>query len=208
MNVDAKTGIHVSLVDDDEAVRKSLTMLIQAQGLRVESYEDCQDFLKQDDILHCCCLILDVRLQGISGLQLQNQLNDTQFVPPIIFISGHADVPTAVRAMKYGAIDFLQKPFSEQILLDRMQNCIEIYYCNHRELIEQNTINARYSLLTIREKEVLNGICDGDSNKIIADKLRISVKTVEQHRSKVMEKMRAGSIVELVKIIERYKVIL
>jgi FixJ family two-component response regulator len=143
-----------------------------------------------------------VRLPGISGLQLQERLAERDYVPPIIFISGHADVPTAVHAMREGALDFLQKPFPEQLLLDRVGQAIDLSRTRHRDRLRSATISARYAQLTAREREVLEGILGGRPNKLIADGLGISVKTVEQHRARVMEKMRSKSLAELVQTVQ------
>jgi two-component system response regulator FixJ len=195
-------GIHVSVVDDDRAVRESLKLLIQMQGIDVRTYESCLEFLEEKDYLNCCCLVLDVRLPGISGLQLQKKLALMKNVPPIIFISGHADVPMAVQAMRDGAIDFLQKPFPEQILLDRIALAVESYSQQQHKRIQQATMEARFALLTGREKDVLQAVCAGSTNKQVADNLSISIKTVEQHRAKMMEKLRVNSVAELVQLIE------
>jgi len=192
----------ICVVDDDAVVRESLKLLIEMQGVTVLDYGNCQDFLADQRAMDCACLVLDVRLPGISGLQLQERLRERTDVPPIIFISGHADVPTAVQAMRAGALDFLQKPFPEQILLDRIEQAIELAAEKRRNQLRRATLSARMALLTAREQDVLNCMLAGRSNKLIADELAISVKTVEQHRAKVMEKMRANSVAELVQAVE------
>jgi len=192
----------ICVVDDDAVVRESLKLLIEMQGVKVLDYGNCQDFLADQRAMDCACLVLDVRLPGISGLQLQERLRERTDVPPIIFISGHADVPTAVQAMRAGALDFLQKPFPEQILLDRIEQAIELAAEKRRNQLRRATLSARMALLTAREQDVLNCMLAGRSNKLIADELAISVKTVEQHRAKVMEKMRANSVAELVQAVE------
>lgn len=202
MRVIDRSAITVCVVDDDDVVRESLKLLLEIQGVRVLSYASCLDFLVDDIAAQCACLILDVRLPGISGIQLQEKLAQREQTPPIIFISGHADVPTAVQAMRAGAIDFLQKPFPEQILLDRVEQAIEISQQRQRDLVRKSTLDARLAMLTTRERDVLDGMIAGLVNKSIADKLAISVKTVEQHRAKVMEKMRMGSLAELVQAME------
>lgn len=195
----------VCVIDDDTVVRESLKLLIETQGVSVRDYANCQDFLADEAARGCACLILDVRLPGLSGLQLQERLAARDEIPPIIFISGHADVPTAVHAMRAGALDFLQKPFPEQMLLDRIEQAIELSERQRRDRITRATIEARMAQLTARERDVLECILTGRANKLIADDLAISVKTVEQHRAKVMEKMRANSVAELVQAIERLK---
>lgn len=198
-----KLGIHVAVVDDDAAVRTSLKLLIEYQSIAVRTYENCQLFLAEKDFLDCCCLVLDVRLPGISGLQLQQKLAERDYVPPIIFISGHADVPMAVQAMRAGAIDFLQKPFPEQILIDRINQSVEMFSETIRKRIQNATVEARFSLLSGRENEILQRICGGTTNKKIAIDLGISIKTVEQHRAKVMEKLRVKSLAELIQLVEQ-----
>ncbi len=197
-----RTSTVICVVDDDAVVRESLKLLIEMQGVTVLDYGNCQDFLADERAMDCACLVLDVRLPGISGLQLQERLRERTDVPPIIFISGHADVPTAVQAMRAGALDFLQKPFPEQILLDRIEQAIELAAEKRRNQLRRATLSARMALLTAREHDVLNCMLAGRSNKLIADELAISVKTVEQHRAKVMEKMRANSVAELVQAVE------
>lgn len=192
----------VCVIDDDAVVRESLKLLIEMQGLTVRDYANCPDFLADPAALQSVCLVLDVRLPGISGIQLQERLRQRGDVPPIIFISGHADVPTAVQAMRAGALDFLQKPFPEQILLDRIEQAIELSAQRRQDRVRRATISARMAQLTGRECDVLECMLTGLANKLIADKLAISVKTVEQHRAKVMEKMRATSLAELLQSVE------
>ena len=193
----------VCVVDDDEAVRESLRLLIETQGVEVRAYSTCHAFLSDPDSSRCACLVLDVRLPGgMSGLQLQQRLQEKGGEPPIIFISGHADVPMAVQAMRAGAVDFLQKPFPEQALLDRIEQALESYAERQQRRIVKSTLEARYAQLTARERDVLECILKGDVNKQIGERLGISVKTVEQHRARVMEKMRANSVAELVQSVE------
>lgn len=202
MNTVDRSGMVICVVDDDAVVRESLKLLIEMQGVQVRDYGSCQDFLDDARALDCACLVLDVRLPGISGLQLQERLRERQEVPPIIFISGHADVPMAVQAMRAGALDFLQKPFPEQVLLDRIEQAIGLFAEKRRDRVRRATLEARLAQLTARERNVLDCMLAGHANKVIADELAISVKTVEQHRARVMEKMRAGSVAELVQGIE------
>lgn len=192
----------VCVIDDDAVVRESLKLLIETQGARVLDYGSCAEFLDDPRALHCACLVLDVRLPGMSGIRLQERLREREEVPPIIFISGHADVPTAVQAMRSGALDFLQKPFPEQVLLDRVEQAVELYRQRQGARFRRSTLQARYAQLTARERDVLECMLAGRANKLIADELLISVKTVEQHRAKVMEKMRASSLAELVQSIQ------
>ncbi len=198
-------GALVCVVDDEEVVRDSLCLLIETQGLQVKAFASCPAYLADPAAKQCCCLVLDVRLPGMSGIQLQQRLQEIGDVPPIIFISGHADVPTAVQAMRAGALDFLQKPFPEQALLDRIDQALDLYAQQRRRKMQHSILEARFSQLTAREREVLEGVLSGLSNKQIAEELSISVKTIEQHRSKVMEKMRATSLAELVQSVERLR---
>lgn len=193
-----KATIHV--VDDDQAVRESIEWLIDSVGLNIRTYASADEFLAQyqEDVLGC--LILDVRMPGISGLDLQQILKQRGLEIPIIFITGHGDVPMAVRALKNGAVDFIEKPFSDQTLLETIQNAVK-YHCEQLEKrSEFCALQARYRTLTSREQEVMTRVVAGQSNRDIAETLGISIKTVEVHRAKVMEKMQAGSIAELVRM--------
>lgn len=190
----------VCVVDDDEMVRMSVCMLIETLGVQARSYANCLQLMDDESSLKLAgCLVLDVRMPGISGLEMQERLDSLRVDAPIIFISGHGDVPMVVRAMRGGALDFLQKPFDEQLLLDRVQQAIAISARRRRERVKRATVEARLATLTPREKEVLGGIIAGRQNKIIAENLGISMKTVEQHRARIMEKMHAASLAELVR---------
>lgn len=192
----------VCVVDDEEMVRMSVCMLIETLGVKALPYRDCRQLLEDTlSLKRCGCLVLDVRMPGISGLEMQERLAALSVVAPIIFISGHGDVPMVVRAMRGGALDFLQKPFNEQVLLDRVQQAIEISAKRRIERARLATIEARLASLTPREKDVLQEIVAGRQNKVIADNLGISMKTVEQHRARIMEKMHVASLAELVRIV-------
>jgi len=190
----------VYVVDDDHVVRTSLAMLIETVGVEVRSYGSSREFLEDPRRDECDCLVLDLRMPGMSGLELQSRLG-TSFTAPIIFVSGHADVPTAVQAMRDGAVDFLQKPFSDQALLDRIALALERSRLRRMEAERQGTLRARMALLTPRETEVMRLVVVGRMSKLIADELQISVKTVEDHRAAIMKKMRAGSVAELVGLV-------
>jgi FixJ family two-component response regulator len=189
-----------AIIDDDEAVRLSLTLLIETLGVEVRGYASARAFL--DDVSHADadCLVLDVRMPGMSGLELQSRLEEEDWLAPIIFISGHADVSTAVQAMRAGAVDFLQKPFSDQALLDRVQQALEQGLMLRRRAIERGVLEARLGLLSPREREVMRRVVFGQMNKVMAEELAISVKTVEDHRASIMRKMRAKSVQELVRM--------
>lgn len=188
----------IFVVDDDQAVRESLRWLLESVGHQVQTYPSATAFLNAYDPGHSGCLLLDVRMPGMSGLELQEVLNKRQVDIPVIIITGHGDVPMAVQAMKAGAMEFIEKPFNDQILIDRVQACIERATDLHERQQTRSEILQRASRLTPREREVLEAVVSGKPNKIIADDLSISIKTVEIHRARTMEKMQAGSLAELV----------
>lgn len=190
----------VAVIDDDEAVRLSLKMLIETLAVDVRGYGSARAFLEDPAHAAADCLVLDVRMPGMSGLELQGRLEEEDWLAPIIFISGHADVPTAVQAMRAGAVDFLQKPFGDQTLLDRVQQALEQGLMLRRRASERGVLAARLALLSPREREVMQRVILGQMNKIIAEELKISVKTVEDHRASIMRKMRAKSVQELVRM--------
>lgn len=191
----------VFIVDDDEAVRQSTAWLIESIGLNVNTYSSADEFLqrynKQDD--DTGCIVMDVRMPGISGLDAQEEMNKREFNLPLIFITGHGDVPMAVKALKRGAFDFIEKPFNDQHLLDAVQRALK----QNDESIElrnaNESVKKRISSLTPRECEVMERVTQGKPNKLIAHELSVSIKTVEVHRARMMEKMEAGSVAELVK---------
>jgi FixJ family two-component response regulator len=190
----------IFVVDDEPDVRAALNMLIKSVGLTPEIYETPEAYLNAYDPERPGCLVLDMRMPGMSGLDLQQKLASMGLHPPIIMISGHGEIPNAVQAMQSGAIDFLQKPVSDQLLLDRIQQALRLDEVNRKEYHERQAIQARYSRLTPREREVMQGVVAGKLNKIIADELSVSTRTVEIHRAHVMEKMQAGSLSALVSI--------
>ena len=190
----------VFVVDDDRAVRESLRWLVESVGLAVRTYGSAQDFLDAYDPRHPGCLVLDVRMPGASGIELQEQLRETGFDIPIIVITGHADVATAVRAMKAGAVDFIEKPFSDQLLLDHIHRSIEQDLERRAEREHSLEIVNHRESLTPRQRRVMDLVVNGLSNRMMAQDLGISLKTVEAHRAKVMEKMKAHSVAELVKL--------
>jgi two-component system, LuxR family, response regulator FixJ len=191
----------VFVVDDDDAVRESLSWLIESVGLRVETYASPREFLAAYDPVRPGCLVLDVRMPGMSGLDLQDRLAPLQNPPPTIIITGHGDVPMAVRAMKAGAVDFIEKPFNDQVLLDCIQRALERDDQNRRRQMRRASVGTLLAQLTPREREVMDRMVAGMPNKAMAADLGISVKTVEAHRAKVMEKMQAESLSELVRMV-------
>jgi len=192
----------VYVVDDDQAMVESLSWIIESVGLKVKTYVCAQDFLNEFDPHQHGCLLLDVRMPGMSGPELQTRLN-TEGLPilPIIFISGHGDVPLAVRVMKGGAIDFLTKPFNDQVLLESINKALRADKSNREKQQETAMASAKFSLLSPREVQVLQGIVAGKQNKVISAELHISLKTVEAHRASVMKKMGVRSVPELVKLV-------
>jgi len=190
----------VFVVDDDPSVRKSLRRLITAAGWTVETFASADEFLEGTPPHRPSCLVLDVRLPGLNGLDLQERLAQSKSEMPIIFITGHGDIPMSVRAMQAGAIDFLPKPFEDTALLDAIARGIEHDRTHRGEQQRLKTIRARVQSLTPREHEVFDLVVTGLLNKQVADQLDISEKTAKVHRARVMQKMRAESIAELVKL--------
>ena len=191
----------VIVVDDDEAVRTSLRLLLKSVGLPVETHASAQEFLDRFDPDRPGCLVLDIRMPGMSGLELQERLNVMHAMVPVVFITGHGDVPMAVEAMQHGAVDFIQKPFRDQDLLDRINQALEKDRENRAGLRARDAIRARIEDLTPREKEVLDLVTAGKANKVIAGDLNVSQRTVEIHRARVMEKMGASSLAHLVRMV-------
>ncbi|HEY8509446.1 MAG TPA: response regulator transcription factor [Steroidobacteraceae bacterium] len=190
----------VIVVDDDAGVRNSLRLLLKSVGLPTQLYGSAQEFLEAYDPNQPGCLVLDIRMPGMSGMELQQHLNARGAVIPVIFITGHGDVPMAVEAMQHGAFDFLQKPFRDQDLIDRIQRALARDERTRKALSEHARIRAHLESLTPREREVLNLMTQGKPNKAVANELGISPRTIEIHRARVMEKMGAASIAELVRM--------
>lgn len=201
--MEAKQG--VVIVDDDKAMCRSLEWLIESVGLNVEVYTDAFKFLESFNHERTNCLILDIRMPKISGIEIQSILSRKGIKVPIIFMTSHKDVSTAVKAMKGGALDFVTKPFSEQQMLDSIHRALKVDK-NHRQQSEDVLdIQSKFSKLSKREQEVLELVVEGNLNKVIADKLCICCKTVELHRSRIMSKMHAKSLAHLVKMTITYK---
>lgn len=194
-----KTEKIVYIVDDDDAVRDSLLELLDSVGIRGIGFSSAREFLDGYDLNTGGCLVLDIRMPGMSGLDLQKQLAESNASLPIIFITGHGDVPMAVEAMKRGAAEFIQKPFRDQDLLDAIQTALENSDRDKGVVNEREQTLKRIESLTNREREVLNWVVDGHPNKVIAIELGISQRTVENHRAHVMEKMNVRTTANLIK---------
>jgi RNA polymerase sigma factor (sigma-70 family) len=191
----------VFVVDDDQAMRSSLQWLIESMGMRVETYDSAQAFLDAYYPGRAGCLLLDVRMPGMSGLELQAYLAKREHRIPVIIITGHGDVAMAVKAMKNGAVDFIEKPFDDEALVVSIRNALQHDEKQRALRAQRADIAARMAELTPREHEVMTMVTDGRSNKEIATALGVSAKTVEVHRARVMDKMRADSLAELVRMV-------
>ena len=194
-----KPVIHV--VDDDEAIRDSLVWLLDGERYSVRTYSTGEDFFARHEQLSPACVILDIRMPGMSGIEVHEQLTRQAVRTPVVFVTGHGDVPMAVEAIKRGAFDFIEKPFNEQKLTSIIERALELDTQNAGHVAAQSEVAARLAKLSPREREVLDLVIKGKMNKTIADVMNISIKTVEAHRSKVMEKMCARSLAELVQAV-------
>jgi two-component system, LuxR family, response regulator FixJ len=191
----------IFVVDDDEGVRNSLRFLLKSLGLATRTLASAKEFLDTYKHSQPGCVVLDVRMPGMSGIELQQQLNLRGVTIPVIFITGHGDVPMAVEAMQQGAFDFLQKPFRDQDLIDRIQRALERDAKNRAALAQHTKIQERFESLTPREREVLALMTKGKQNKVMAAELGVSQRTVEIHRARVMEKSGADSLAQLVRMV-------
>lgn len=196
----AKSGAFVYIVDDDEAMRESLEFLFESVSLPARSFASAQAFLDAYDPAMRGCILLDVRMPGMGGLDLQELLQEKGSRLPILIMTAHGAVPMAVRAMRAGALDFIEKPSNEQALLDRVHHALAVEEEGRREEAEIEPLRERLETLTPREREVMDLVVQGFLNKQVAGQLGVSPKTVEQHRARVMEKMEAGHLAELVRM--------
>lgn len=194
-------NLTVFIVDDDRAVRDSLADLVDSVGLIAETFANAQEFLMQQTTERCGCLVLDIRMPGMSGLELQEELAQRGTTLPVIFITGHGDIPMAVQAMRLGAQDFIQKPFREQELLDRINLALQTSTREREIQLDQQVVKKQINDLTRRELEVMNMIVAGKANKVIALDLGLSQRTIEVHRANVMDKLHVRSLADLVRVI-------
>lgn len=189
----------VFVIDDDVSIRRSLSRLIRAAGLDAQTYSSANDFMQSASFRRAACVLLDVQMPGPSGNELQEWMADLGISLPVVFLTGHADVPTSVQAMKRGAVDFLLKPVDDQVLLEAIRRAIDIHESEKSLTRRQTQIIERYAFLTAREREVMEQVIDGRLNKQIAADLGISLKTVKVHRARIMEKMGVRSVAALVR---------
>ena len=191
------------MIDDDPSVRRALERQLRTAGFRVETFESAQEYVARAPQAAIACIVTDVRMPGMSGLDLQDSLAQTGRALPMVFITGHGDIPTTVRAMKGGAVNFLPKPFAEREILAAVAEALERSAAIEQERRESGRLRARYEALTAREREVLALVAAGLLNKVIADRLGIQETTIKVHRGRVMEKMGAASLADLVRMSER-----
>jgi len=200
MSTETEQNSTVYIVDDDQAIRHAMELLMRSVGLVYEIFHSGDDFLSNHTNDRAGCLVLDIRMPGLGGLELQEKLNDMGSTLPIIFITGHGDVPMAVEAMQKGAVDFIQKPFRDQELLDRISEALTTDQQRRSAREEKAEVLSRIEKLTNRERQVLDLVVTGKPNKVIAYELGVSQRTVEIHRARVMEKMQAKSLADLVRM--------
>lgn len=200
MSTDPAPNSTVYVVDDDQAIRHAMELLMRSVGLGYEIFHSGDDFLSNHTNDRAGCLVLDIRMPGLGGLELQEKLNEMGSTLPIIFITGHGDVPMAVEAMQKGAVDFIQKPFRDQELLDRIGEAITTDQERRSAREEKAEVLGKIETLTNRERQVLDLVVTGKPNKVIAYELGVSQRTVEIHRARVMEKMQAKSLADLVRM--------
>ncbi len=190
----------VIIVDDDEGIREGLSLLFESVGQRCELYSSAVEFLDSYDSANSGCLVLDIRMPRMTGLELQLKLNNQGSTLPIIFITGHGDIPMAVEAMRRGAMDFIRKPFREQDLLDRINEALEVDAGRRSHVLDRQLLLDQIASLSAREREVFDSVSEGKMNKVVALDLGISERTVEVHRSQVMKKLGVRTLAQLVRI--------
>lgn len=190
----------VHIIEDDDAVRDSLQMMLESVGRPTEVFSNADTFLSSYSQGMAGCIILDIRMPGMNGMELQRKLNELNSILPIIFVTGHGDVPMAVEAMQQGAVDFVQKPYREQELLDKITTAMKLDEENRASLQQRQLIMERMNDLTPRERDVMQPMVEGKANKVIAIDLDISQRTVEIHRARVMDKLNANSLAHLVRM--------
>ena len=195
----------VFVIDDDGGMRQAIQDLVESVGLRAEAFATGEEFLEKPRTADPSCLVLDVRLPQMSGLEFQQKLAELGVRVPVIFITAHGDIPMSVRALKSGAVEFLTKPFRDQDLLDAIQQALQRDRATRQQLTEINQLRDRYHTLTVREREVMTLVISGMLNKHIAAKIGASEATVKVHRGHVMEKMQAGSLIALVRMVDKLR---
>lgn len=189
----------IHIIDDDDAIRAALSLLMQAESIPYKTYSSAEEFLDEHAQLKLGCLILDIRMPGMNGLELLDVLKQQDVSIPVIFITGHGDIAMAVKAMKAGASDFIEKPFDNERLISLARNCLVDCVALDNTNQHRHEMESRLARLTKREREVMELLVDGKQNKVIAQELNISPRTVELHRSRVMEKLQAHSLSEIVR---------
>ena len=193
----------IYIVDDDEAVRRGLTAVIETMGIKIQTYDSAEAFLDAYQPNQPGCLIVDLQMPGMSGLELQNKIVELNVDLPIIFITGFGDIPTAIEAIQMGAIDFLEKPFRNQVLRDKVQQALDLIERNQKNLKNIAQIKTKLQSLTNREQEITDLMLTGKTTKVIANELGINQKTVDFHRINIMQKMDVQTVVELVLLINK-----
>ncbi len=201
MNPDKGRDGEVYVVDDDEAVRDSVVLLLDTAGIQCRAYASAEEFLEDYEPDRHACLVVDIRMPGTSGLELQDYLNRRGALIPVIFITGHGDVPMAVNAMKSGAFDFIQKPFRDQDLIELIHKALDLDRRRREELGAMTVVRRKLATLTPRETEVMRRVVNGQANKVIALDLGVSQRTVELHRARVMRKLGMRSLADLVRVV-------